>query len=279
MGLLRVDTNKCTKDGMCAQECPSTIIQMEENNGYPYIAPNDEALCLTCGHCVAVCPTGALNHENIPIERSPIIKKELAVSEEQAVQFLRSRRSIRLFEDKPVEQDKIQKLIEVARYAPTAGNTQLVKWLVLSDTSVIHTLASMTIDWIRQLLRDNPEAAKLYPRYPLLVAKWESGYDSVLRHAPTLIVASAPKTAPNGLVDVTLALCYLDLLAPTMGLGTCWAGLLQGALLSSPSLREIAGIPAHHSHHYPMMLGYPKIKRYFRLPERKLPKIRFIPGS
>jgi len=107
------------------------------------------------------------------------------------------------------------------------------------------------------------------------VAEWESGHDSVLRNAPILVLASAPREAANGLVDVTLALCYLDLLAPTMGLGTCWAGLLQGALLSSPSLREIVGIPAQHSHHYPMMLGYPKIKRYFRLPERKLPKITF----
>jgi nitroreductase len=41
-----------------------------------------------------------------------------------------------------------------------------------------------------------------------------------------LVVASAPKEATNGMVDVTLALSYLDLLAPTMGLGTCWAGLL-----------------------------------------------------
>ena len=275
MGLLRIDTSKCKKDGVCVQECPFGIIRLKEDSGYPDIDPSDEALCLVCGHCVAVCSTGALSHERIPIEDSPIIKKELTINEEQAAQFLRSRRSIRFYEDKPVEREKIQRLIEIARYAPTAGNMQLVKWLVLSDKTVINTLAGMTIDFLRQLLKDNPDIAKAYPRYLSIVAEWESGHDSVLRNAPILVVASAPREAANGLVDVTLALCYLDLLAPTMGLGTCWAGLLQGALLSSPSLREIVGIPAQHSHHYPMMLGYPRIKRYFRLPERKLPKISF----
>jgi nitroreductase/NAD-dependent dihydropyrimidine dehydrogenase PreA subunit len=273
MGLLRIDTSKCNKDGICARECPSGIIRLEEDNGYPYIVPGGEASCLVCGHCVAVCSTGALSHEKIPIEASPIIKKKLAINEEQAVQFLRSRRSIRFYKDKPVEQEKIQRLIEVARYAPTAGNMQLLKWQVLSDKSVINKLAGTTIDWIRQCLKDNPD--KVYPRFPSIVAEWESGQDSVLRNAPILVVASAPMVAANGLVDVTLALCYLDLLAPTMGLGTCWAGLLQGALLSSLSLREAVGIPTDHSHHYPMMLGYPKVKRYFRLPERKPPKISF----
>jgi nitroreductase/NAD-dependent dihydropyrimidine dehydrogenase PreA subunit len=275
MRLLRVDAAKCNKDGICVRECPSGIIRLEEDNGYPDIVPGGEVSCLVCGHCVAVCPTGALSHESIPIELSPIIKNKLAINEEQAVQFLRSRRSIRFYTDKPVEREKIQRLIEAARYAPTAGNMQLVEWLVLSDKSVINKLAGRTIAWIRQLLKDNPKAAKLYPRYLSIVAAWESGLDSVLRNAPVLVIASAPKKAVNGLVDVTLALCYLDLLAPTVGLGTCWAGLLQGAILSTPSLREVVGIPTDHSHHYPMMLGYPKVKRYTRLPERKQPKITF----
>jgi nitroreductase/NAD-dependent dihydropyrimidine dehydrogenase PreA subunit len=275
MGLLRVDKNKCKKDGFCVQECPFGIIGLEGDDSYPDINPDGEVLCSACGHCVAVCPHGALSHERVPIEDSPVIKKKLIIKEEQAAQFLRSRRSIRFYEDKPVEREKIQRLIDVARYAPTAGNRQLVEWLVLSDKSVLNRLAGMTIDWLRKLLNDNPGLAKIYPPFQSILTQWDSGRDSVLRNAPVLVVASAPKEATNGMVDVTLALSYLDLLAPTMGLGTCWAGLLQGALLSSPSLREIAGIPAQHSHHYPMMLGYPKVKRYYRLPERKPPKISF----
>jgi hypothetical protein len=59
-----------------------------------------------------------------------------------------------------------------------------------------------------------------------------------------------------------------------MGLGTCWAGLVQAALLSLPSLKDTMGIPTAYPHHYPLMLGYTKA-RYYRLPERKPPKITF----
>jgi nitroreductase len=78
----------------------------------------------------------------------------------------------------------------------------------------------------------------------------------------------------NGLGDVTLALSYLDLMAPTMGLGTCWAGLLYGAMLTVPSIKEAVGVPANHPYHYPIMLGYPAAK-YYRVPERRTPKIVF----
>ncbi len=275
MGLLKIDEKKCKKDGFCVQECPFGIISLGADNGYPDIITGGEIFCSSCGHCVAVCPHGALSHEKVPIEGSPIITKELTVNEQQAVQFLRSRRSIRFYEDKPVEQEKIRKLIEVARYAPSAGNMQPVEWLVIKDKNLLKRLAGMTIDWLCQRLKDEPNLAKFYPPFQSILTQWDSGVDSVLRNAPVLIVASAPKEAANGMVDVTLALCYMDLLAPTMGLGTCWAGLLQGAILSSPFLKEIVGIPVRHSHHYPLMLGYPKVKNYTRLPERKPPRISF----
>ena len=74
------------------------------------------------------------------------------------------------------------------------------------------------------------------------------------------------------MVDLTLALAYFELAAPSLGIGTCWAGLLQAALLAYPPLKEALGLPEGHPHHYPMMVGCRKAK-YFRLPERKPPKI------
>jgi nitroreductase len=201
--------------------------------------------------------------------------EELRINEEQAVQFLRSRRSIRRYQDKPVEKEKCRRLIEVARYAPTGANSQSVEWLVLSDKSKIKVIGSLAIDWLRQFVEDPFIAETPIGRgLRMLVSRWDEGYDSVFRNAPVLLIASAPREDLNGMVDVTLALSYLDLLAPTMGLGTCWAGVLQGALLASPSLKSVVGIPENHPHHYPMMLGYPDVK-YHRLPERKPPRIAF----
>ena len=271
MELLNIDRDKCKKDGICAAECPMAIIQMDHGEGYPRLMPGTEEVCLRCGHCVAVCPHGALQHASIPTDRCPSIREDLTINREQTVQFLRSRRSVRLYKDKPVEQEKIQELIEIARYAPTAGNRQVVNWRVVTDQNKIHQLAELTVGWMRFIMEKGPEAARA-PYFPAIVAAWDNGMDKVLRNAPALVVAHAPKEAASGMVDLTLALSYLELAAPTMGLGTCWAGLLQGALVSLPEVKKALGLPENHPHHFPMMLGYAK-PRYYRLPERKPPKI------
>ena len=271
MSLLKIDESKCKQDGICALECPTAIIRVKKNETYPEIKPKLEQSCLICGHCVAVCPHGALSHSQVPMEQCPSINREFGINQQQAVQFLRSRRSIRVYKDKQVEKDKIQDLIEIARYAPTGSNSQLVEWLVYADPGKIKEIARLTVDFMRSEIKRDPETHNT-SYMPLVVAAWEAGYDSVLRNAPALIVASAPKTAGNGMVDLTLALSYLELAALPMGLGTCWAGLLQGVLRLWPPLKEVLGIPEEYPHHYPLMLGYPKFK-YQRLPERKAPKI------
>ncbi len=271
MGLLIVDKSKCKKDGVCVQECPTAVIRFGKQDGFPEIPAG--GVCLACGHCVAVCPQNALDHQLVPVAESPAIREDLVINEQQAVQFLRSRRSIRKFQNKPIEREKIQKLIEVARYAPTAGNSQLLEWRVITDKSQIQKIAAQTIEWIRQVIKD-PKTAATAPYFPMIVAAWDMGFDSVLRNAPAVVVASAPKEAMNGTVDLTLALSYFELIAPVLGLGTCWAGLLQGAMLNSPVVKAAVGIPEDHPHHYPMMLGYADVK-YRRLPQRKAPKIVF----
>ena len=273
MSLLIIDESKCKKDGLCAAECPTAIIKLKDKESFPQLVPGGDQFCLVCGHCVAVCPHGALSHAKVPIGDCPPIEKEHLINESQAVQFLRARRSIRSFKDKPVEKEKIQKLIEIARYAPTGSNTQMVEWLVFSDPVQIKEFAQMTVEWMRAEFKKNPQSPRA-SYMPMIVAAWDVGYDAVLRGAPALVVASAPKAVSNGIVDVTIALSYLDLAAPILGLGTCWAGLLQGGLLGSPPLKEAVGIPAGHPYHYPMMVGYPRA-RYFRLPERKSPKINW----
>ena len=270
MGLLIVDEKECKKDGICVGECPMGIIKLKDGDGFPELVPGGEQICLVCGHCVAICPHGALSHEQIPVEACPVIDRDLVINEDQAVQFLRSRRSIRFFKETPPKKEKIQRLIEIARYAPTAGNTQMLEWLVVTDPAEIKKLAGITVDWMRQFMQKFPQAAP--PYFPVIASLWDSGFDAVLRNAPALVVASAPKEARNGMVDVTLALSYFELAAPKLGLGTCWAGLLEGALLSSSEAREALGLPEGRPYHYPLMVGYPKGK-YYRLPERKAPKI------
>jgi nitroreductase/ferredoxin len=272
MELFTIDESKCKKDRICASECPVRIIRLQDGNGYPELIPGGEQICMTCGHCVAVCPHGAFSHSMVPIRDSPAIKKELLISDEQAVQFLRSRRSIRIYQDKPVEKEKIQRLIEIARYAPSGGNSQMVEWMVITDKAKINELAGKTIDWMRHVLKEDPGNAPYF--MGLFTTAWDNNSDMVLRNAPVLVVAMAPENVGNGMVDPTLALCYLELAAPTLGLGTCWAGALRRAILNWQPAREAMGLPEGYPYYYPMILGYPKIS-YHRLPERKPPMIKW----
>ncbi len=272
MAFLTIDETKCKQDGICAEECPRRIITQEDKR-FPEIAAADQAYCMTCGHCVAVCPHGALSVAGVSIEECPVIDKGLTLSWDQTVQFLRSRRSIRLFKEKPVARKTLEQLIAAARYAPTASNAQKIEWTVIEGREKLVPLSQATIDWMERVIADQPDASAAFYFRPM-VARWATGYDSVLRTAQTLIIPSAPKENANGLVDLSIALAYLELGALPLGVGTCWAGLLRGAMLATPELVTSIGLPEGHAWYYPMMIGYPKY-RYYRLPERKAPVIHY----
>lgn len=272
MSLLIVDREKCKKDGICALECPRRIIRQPKNE-FPSIVPGDDELCLNCGHCVAVCPHDAMRHEALPVDDFLPVNKGLELNEEQVTQFLRSRRSIRVYKDKPVEREKLARIIDLARYAPTGSNSQSVQWTVINGADKVRAVTESSIEWMRDFLKKNPDVGG-NSYYSRSVSDWETGYDLVLRSAPSLIVASAPNDAGTAAHDVIIALSYLELAALPLGLGTCWAGILYGVMKAHAPLREEMGIPMDHPHYYPMMIGYPKFS-YPLFPSRKEPRINW----
>lgn len=248
-------------------ECPAAIIKQSDKDSVPVMIPQGDMMCLRCGHCVAVCPHGALDHDDVPMARSPEIEKTLVLNEAQAAQFLRTRRSVRRFKDKPVEKETIQSLIDTARFAPTGGNSQLVTWTIHTDKTRLKKMADLTVEWMKAVLAS--EAGKQMPPYfSRFVVAYEAGINSITQNAPCLVVASAPGNYDNGMVDLSIALSYFELMATASGLGTCWLGLITRALKYSEPLKALVGLPENHAHFYTMVLGYPKFK-YYRLPERK----------
>ena len=172
-----------------------------------------------------------------------------------------------------MDREILGQLIEMARYAPTAANAQNIQWTVIEGRDKLEPLSQETINWMERVIEAQPDSL-LASYFRPVVAGWSTGYDVVLRTAQTLIVPSAPKESANGLVDLSIALAYLELAALPLGGGTCWAGLLRGAMLAIPELVESMGLPKGHTWFFPMMIGYPKLK-YHRLPERKPPVIHW----
>lgn len=267
MNRINVDTNSCKRDGICAAVCPMSIIELPEGAAAPTLVAGLEELCIKCGHCVAVCPHGALSLDEMPAADCPPLQAALAIDRAQAEQFFRSRRSIRTYLDKAVEREKLARLIDMAHYAPTGTNSQQVQWLVINAREQLHSLAGMIIDMVRYLIKEGHPLAKAY-RLERSVAAWEAGRDPVLRGAPALVIAHAPKAYPLAQVDCTAALTFLDLAAPTLGLGCCWAGFFMMAASQWPPLQRALDLPAEHACCGALMIGYPRYA-YHRLPLRR----------
>lgn len=269
VGLFTVDESKCKRDGICAAECPASIIKIGSKDRFPAPAAGAEALCINCGHCVAVCPHGAMSLQKMKAEDCPPLQKERLPGPGQVEYFLRSRRSIRTYKDQPVERAVLTTLIDIARYAPSGNNLQPVNWLVIEDSGEVRRLAGLVIDWMRYVQKENPAQGRQFAR---LVDGWEKDKDLICRGAPHVVVAHAPKAEPTATAACTIALTYLELAAFSLGLGACWAGYFAVAAANYPPLAGALGLPESQRARGAMLIGHP-VYQYHRLPQRNNPAI------
>jgi len=266
MSVIGIDKDKCNLDGLCALACPVGIIAWPDKNSPPVSTAEAAELCLDCGHCVAACPHGALSQRSMSPAGCPPIREEWKLSPEQAEQFLRSRRSIRLFKKEPVDRDDLARLINLASHAPSGHNMQPVKWRVVMKAEDVKRLSGLVVDRMRHLLKEMPQVAVQW-HMDRAVKSYESGIDPVLRDAPHLVLTHAPKDDRSAPAACTIAMAYLELAAPVFGLGACWAGYFHAASGMWPPLQGALGLPEGHACQGAMMLGRPKLK-YHRLTRR-----------
>ena len=161
--------------------------------------------------------------------------------------------------------------MEIATCAPSAKNEQPWHWIVIQDPSEVKRLAHLVVDWMRVVIKEKPDLAR-QRAYHRVVAAWKKGKDAICRAAPHLIVVHADKNWVLGPEDCASALTYLEIFAPTLGVGTCWAGYLYGAAKVYVPLFEALGVPSGHRVFGAMMVGYPKFQ-YHRLPLRNPPRV------
>ena len=270
MDLFDVHKETCNQDGICAAVCPAGIIDFQKG-AYPTPVAEAEKVCIECGHCVAVCPTGSFTHRAMPAEQCPPRQKNLHLTAEHCEHFLRNRRSIRVYKNKPVPRDVLAGLIEIARYAPSGHNSQCAQWLVLGNRDELRNLVGIVVDWMRWMISNMSEIA-LSMHMDRVVKRWEDGNDVVLRGAPVVIVAHAEKDNLAAPSTCTIALTHLELAATSMDLGCCWAGYFNAAATTFPPMIEALSLPKNHQCFGAMMVGYPKFS-YHRLPLRKPPGI------
>ena len=275
-------TETCTGCGLCVQACSPGCLALEA--GRP-LAVRPEA-CILCGHCVALCPVDALRHRDLNPAGFAPLRPEAVPSPEALREFLRWRRSVRLYRDDPVPRSLVEDLLEAARYAPTAHNAQNVQFLVVDDRACLRDLARLTVDCYRKILGQlrNPliravlapavgrevaqRALEDIPDFQRLVDRWRAGQDPIFRNAPVLLVAHAEKADYFGRDTCLFATYNVMLEAVTRGLGTCLIGYFIAAWDRDLRVREALGLPEGQRAYAACTLGYPAVRYRKAVPRR-----------
>ena len=267
MELITVDQSLCVRCGRCAAVCPRGLIHL--NRDWP--ESTVEELCIGCGQCVAICPVAALDNRLAPLAgQTPLPLSPC--SPEAAYALLRSRRSVRSYKKTPVEREKLFQLLELARLAPSGGNSQGIAYLAIENRSVLNQLTVATIDWLDEQSKQGVAAAKNYAQY--VAMHRQQGRDSILRDAPCLIVAHAAASFARGRENSLFTLAYAELYAPALGLGSCWAGLLEAAAFAGSPVLKLLGLPADRQFTGAIMVGYPALQ-FSRMPARQPLELQF----
>jgi len=269
MPLFEIDTHRCDGDGICALECPARIIKMVENRPTP--VEDAEQICIRCGHCVAVCPKQALHLNFLTPEHCLPLTEEWKLDFDQSAHFLRSRRSIRSYKNKSVPRNIFEKALKIASCAPTGSNKQPVKWLIFDQKKDVMAVAGLTIDWMKSVVQNFPQVAQTL-NMETIIAQYDQGIDRICRDAPQLVFTYSSNEYGSAAADCHTALAYLELILPSLGLGSCWAGYVTTAANMWPALGELIHLPDQHTCHGALMVGFPRF-RYHRVPRRNAPDI------
>jgi len=171
---------------------------------------------------------------------------------------IKNRRSVRDYSDKPVEVEKVEKILNAGAMAPSAMNLQPWRFTVVESKSKIRELS----DRVKKnlgLLGRGLELAELI----------KAKEDTIFYGAPLLIFVSAGKTSKWAKIDCGLAAQNMILKAYELGLGSCFIGFACSLNNDKEVLKDLA-IPDDHEIIAPLIFGYP---RQWPKPKERKPKI------
>jgi nitroreductase len=142
---------------------------------------------------------------------------------------IKSRYSVRSYLNKPVEQEKLDRILDAARLAPSGSNRQPWKFVLVRDAET------------RKKLVHACSNQEFVSQAPVVIA--------AVGLMPDRIMSCG---VPGDPVDVAIALEHVALAATAEGLGTCWIGSFH-----QDQIRALLGIPANAKVIEMMTLGYP----------------------
>jgi nitroreductase len=165
----------------------------------------------------------------------------------EVLEAISARRSIRRFKTTPVEDEKVEKVLEAARQSPSWANTQCWRFIVVRDVDVIHRLADTGFGVGGPAPNRATEAMRLAP--VAIVACAELGKAGFSYKEPRKPVTDKGDWF---MFDVALAMQNMVLAATALGLGTVYVGAFD-----SVAAEKVLGVPEGYKVVAMTPLGYP----------------------
>ncbi len=165
--------------------------------------------------------------------------------------LLELRRSIRDYQDTPVPTDLVTELLEKAALAPSSGNNQPWKFIIIGDRDLIRRLSDESKKNLVSDIQKNPEHPSR--RYEAVLTNPDF---NTFFNAPCLVIIAGPSDLYSTRVDCALFAAYFMLAAADRGLGSCWINL--GSHIRDPKLKGEIGLPDDHMIVAPIILGWPR---------------------
>jgi nitroreductase len=184
----------------------------------------------------------------------------------ELMEAMKSRRSVRAYEPRPVEWAKLERILQAAVEAPSGMNAQPWGFGVIEGVETLRSWSARAKEAMFKTLGDHPAFAAVRQR--IAAPEFNLFYD-----APTLILIFArPGVGITQQTDACLAAQNLMLAACELGLGTCWIGFAE-PLFKLPEIQAELGLAPGHMFFAPIIVGYPKA--WPERVERKAPEVLF----
>ena len=184
---------------------------------------------------------------------------------ETILDTIRNRRSVRYFKPDPVSKELIEKVIEAGNWAPSAGNLQPWRFVILEDEQVKNRLKKDVIPkWrsvIKTFKKNEPARYNIYKEHI-------GRKDPVFYSAPVIIFIIGPSS-----INGALACQNMMLAAHAIGLGSCYVG--WGALiLDDLKLIDILELKNGERIIGPIVMGFPE--KIPETPSKKEAKVKWV---
>jgi len=157
---------------------------------------------------------------------------------------IKTRRSIRAYKDKPIEDEKLEAVLEAGRLAPSAKNKQEWKYVVVRDKA------------LREKMVDAANGQKFVGQASAIIVACSMETD----YAMPCGELSYP-------IDVAISVDHMTLAAVEQGLGTCWIGAFN-----QDKVKKLLDIPDEIRVVVLLPIGYPDISPDSR-PRRSMEEI------